>query len=71
VLVIAVGVEILLLGLLLFLEPLASLLGQAPPTAIGWVVAMLAAPAVLLADAAHKRVLGLRRRATIQDAAPA
>jgi magnesium-transporting ATPase (P-type) len=61
-LVVGVGVEILLLGLLLFLEPLASLLGQAPPTAIGWLVAVLAAPAVLLADAAHKQVLSDRQR---------
>ena len=62
-LLVGVGVEILLLGLLLYLEPVASLLGQAPPTALGWLVAALAAPAVLLADAAHKHVLGVRRRA--------
>jgi magnesium-transporting ATPase (P-type) len=62
-LLVGIGVEILLLGLLLFLEPLASLLGQAPPTSLGWLVAVLAAPAVLLADAAHKHVLGVRRRA--------
>jgi magnesium-transporting ATPase (P-type) len=60
-LVVGVGMEILLLVLLLFLEPLASLLGQAPPPAIGWVVAMLAAPAVLLADAAHKHLISVRR----------
>jgi magnesium-transporting ATPase (P-type) len=62
-LVIGVGVELLLLALLLFLDPLASLLGQAPPTAIGWLVAALAAPAVLLADAAHKHLMALSRRA--------
>ena len=43
-LLVGVGVELLLLGPLLFLEPVATLLGQAPPTVIGWLVAMLAAP---------------------------
>jgi magnesium-transporting ATPase (P-type) len=40
---------------LLFVPPLASLLDQAPPTGPGWLVALLSAPAVLAADAAHKR----------------
>jgi calcium-translocating P-type ATPase len=43
----------------LFFPPLASLLDQGAPTVAGWSVALLAAPAVLAADAAHKR---LRRR---------
>jgi magnesium-transporting ATPase (P-type) len=60
-LLVGVGVELLLLGPLLFLEPVATLLGQAPPTVIGWLVAMLAAPAVLLADAVHKHLLAGRR----------
>jgi magnesium-transporting ATPase (P-type) len=63
-LVVAVVAEILLLGLLLFLEPVAALLGQAPPTPLGWLVAALAAPAVLLADAAHKHLMVVRRRAS-------
>jgi Cation transporting ATPase, C-terminus len=62
-LLVGVGVEILLLGLMLYLEPIATLLGQAGPTAIGWLIAALAAPAVLLADAAHKRILAVRGRA--------
>ena len=70
-LLVGVGVEILLLGLLLFVEPLASLLGQAPPTALGWVVAALAAPAVLLADAAHKREMAARRPSRSSQSSPA
>jgi magnesium-transporting ATPase (P-type) len=62
-LLVGVGVELLLLGLLVFLEPLASLLGQAAPPAVGWVVAALAAPAVLLADAAHKHLIAIRQPA--------
>jgi magnesium-transporting ATPase (P-type) len=62
-LLVGVGAELVLLGLLLFVPPLASLLGQAPPTALGWLVAMLAAPAVLLADLGHKRLTAHVRRA--------
>jgi magnesium-transporting ATPase (P-type) len=46
---------LLLLAALLYVAPVAALLGQAPPTALGWGVALLAAPAVLLADALNKR----------------
>jgi calcium-translocating P-type ATPase len=55
-----VGTELLLLGACLFIPPLAALLGQAPPPRAGWVVAALAAPAVLLADSLHKW-MGRRR----------
>jgi magnesium-transporting ATPase (P-type) len=55
-LLIGIGVELVLLGLLLFVPPLAALLGQAPPTALGWLVAALAAPSVLLADLVHKQL---------------
>jgi magnesium-transporting ATPase (P-type) len=61
-LLIGVGVELGLLVLLLYMPPLATVLGQSPPTLLGWLVAMLAAPAVLLADAVHKRVLAARTR---------
>ena len=50
----AVAVELLALVGFLFIEPLASLLDQAPPSWVGFAVALLAAPAVLAADAAHK-----------------
>jgi magnesium-transporting ATPase (P-type) len=55
----AVGVELVALVAALFWEPLASLLGQAPPPLAGWVVAATAVPAVLLADATFKLI---RRR---------
>lgn len=55
-LLVGVGVELMLLGLLLFLPSLARLLGHAPPTALGWLVAALAAPSVLLADLVHKKL---------------
>jgi magnesium-transporting ATPase (P-type) len=51
----SVAVELALLVAFVFVGPLATLLGQAPPSALGWAAALLAAPAVLAADAAHKR----------------
>jgi hypothetical protein len=60
----AVLVELLALVGFLFIEPLASLLDQAPPSWAGFAVALLAAPAVLAADAAHK-AWKARRQATI------
>ncbi len=39
----------------LFVPWLADLLGQAPPPPVGWAVALLAVPAVWLADSVHKR----------------
>lgn len=50
----AVAVELLALVGFLFVGPVASLLGHAPPPLWGWAVAALAAPAVLAADAVHK-----------------
>jgi magnesium-transporting ATPase (P-type) len=57
----AVGVELLLLAAMLGLPPLASVLGQRVPPLPGAAAALLAVPAVLLADAAHKAVASLRR----------
>jgi len=54
-LVAAVGLELMMLFGFLFIPPLASLLGQAPPGSWGGGVALLAFPAVLLADAIQKR----------------
>ncbi|WP_218591881.1 cation-translocating P-type ATPase, partial [Pseudonocardia oceani] len=56
----AVTVELVLLGLFLAVPPVAGLLGHAPPGPLGWALAALAVPAVLLADLAHKRLT--RRR---------
>jgi calcium-translocating P-type ATPase len=50
----AVVFELLALGGFLFVAPVASLLGHAPPPLWGWAVAALAVPAVLAADALHK-----------------
>ncbi len=62
-LVAAVATMFVALALFLFLPPLAELLEQAPPTLLGGAVALLAAPAVLLADTADK-ARRARRRAT-------
>ena len=56
----AVAIELLALAGFLLIPPLASLLNHAVPPLAGFAVAILAAPAVLLADALHKRAL--RRR---------
>jgi magnesium-transporting ATPase (P-type) len=58
-LVIAVAVELGLLGAFVWFPPLARLLDQAPPTGIGWLVAAMAPVALLAMDAADK---GFRRR---------
>jgi calcium-translocating P-type ATPase len=50
----AVAAELLALVGFLFVPPVASLLGHAPPLLWGWAVATLAIPAVLAADALHK-----------------
>jgi magnesium-transporting ATPase (P-type) len=51
----AVAVELVALLAFLFVGPVARALGHAPPPLEGALVAVLAAPAVLLADAAYKR----------------
>src|SRR6185312_9491656 len=57
----AVAVEALLLVGFLVIPPLASLLGQAVPPVSALAVALLAAPAVIGADALHKRYRRRRR----------
>lgn len=64
-LIAAVGTMFAALALFLLVPPLADLLEHAPPTLLGGAVALLAAPAVLLADAADK-ARRARRRATPQ-----
>lgn len=51
----AVAMELVVLVALLGVPPLAALLGQAPPSPIVVLGALLTAPAVLAADAVHKR----------------
>jgi magnesium-transporting ATPase (P-type) len=57
----AVVVELVALAGFLLIPPLASLLDHAMPPAEGLAVALLAIPAVLGADALHKRMRGIRR----------
>ena len=52
----AIACEVVLLGVFLGVPPVADVLGQSVPTALGWVLAALAAPAVVLADTVQKAV---------------
>jgi magnesium-transporting ATPase (P-type) len=52
----AILTELVMLGVFLYLRPLAGVLDQSGPTVLGWVLATLALPAVLVADALHKRL---------------
>jgi magnesium-transporting ATPase (P-type) len=65
-LVFGVLVQIVLLFGFLYIPPVASTLGHAPPPAEGWAIALLAAPALLGADAAQKWIRA-RRRGASQD----
>lgn len=58
----AVLAELAILAVCLYVPYLATLLGQAPPTPAGFLLALLAAPAVLLADWIHKTARGRLRR---------
>jgi calcium-translocating P-type ATPase len=60
----AVAAEFFALSVFLFVPPVASLLGHAPPPLWGWAVATTAVPAVLVADALHKWIR--RRKANEQ-----
>jgi hypothetical protein len=53
--VLAVLCEGAMLAGFLYVAPLARLLGQASPNRLGYVMAAFAVPAVLMADAMHKR----------------
>jgi magnesium-transporting ATPase (P-type) len=57
----AIVAEIAMLLAFLYIPPIADLLGQAPPTMAGLVVALMAMPAVLITDAVHKSFLRHRR----------
>jgi magnesium-transporting ATPase (P-type) len=52
----AVASELVLLAVFLAVPPVADVLGQALPTPLGWGLALLVIPAVVLADAAYKAV---------------
>jgi calcium-translocating P-type ATPase len=57
----ALGVEVVVLGVFLFVSPVADLLDQRPPSVAGFAVALATAPVLLLVDAAQKRRRGARR----------
>ena len=61
-LIVAVGVELGLLLVLLYVPPVAHLLGHAGPSIAGFAVAAMSIPAVLLADALYKRFRRPSRR---------
>ena len=48
--------ELLALAAFLYLAPVARVLDHAGPTARGWLLALAAVPALLAADAIHKRL---------------
>lgn len=54
-LALAILVEGAMLAGFLYILPLAKVLGQAPPSIVGYAAASLAIPAVLIADATQKR----------------
>lgn len=66
----AIATELAMLAAFLFIGPLARLLDQAPPTAVGFAVALLAVPAVLIADTAQKAARRRRRARRSPQAEP-
>ncbi|MFB9385619.1 cation-translocating P-type ATPase [Pseudonocardia petroleophila] len=50
----AVAAELVLLGVFLAVPPVAGVLGHTVPTPLGWGLALLVVPALLLADAGYK-----------------
>jgi magnesium-transporting ATPase (P-type) len=70
-LLMAVAVEVVMLLAFVGLPPLARLLGGSVPDATGWMLALLAIPAVWAADASAKAVAGRRtRRSALSDRPP-
>lgn len=59
----AIGAELIMLAAFLYVAPVASVLGHAGPTEAGFGIALLAIPAVVLADTLQKSV-ARRRLAT-------
>ena len=57
----AVGFELAMLAVFLFVPPLPGLLGGHGPSALGWGMALLAVPAVLTADAVQKALRARER----------
>jgi magnesium-transporting ATPase (P-type) len=60
-LVMAVCIEAIVLLCFLYVPPVAGILGHTPPSAAGYLTALLAIPAVFAADASHKWWRRIRR----------
>jgi magnesium-transporting ATPase (P-type) len=58
----AVSIELAVAAVVLFVRPVADLLGHAPPGPAGWFVAVASAPAVVVADGLAKRRAARRSR---------
>jgi calcium-translocating P-type ATPase len=67
---VAIALVGVIFALLVFLPPFATALRHRPPPAVGFAVALLAGPAVLLADAGHKRWRQHRQRHAASVAIP-
>jgi hypothetical protein len=57
----AVGIELAVLAAMLWIPPLAHVLGHRPPSLVGFAIAVVAVPAVLLADTAQKGIAARAR----------
>ncbi len=64
-LVAAVVIGAAVAALFVFVPPIADLLRQQPPPAVGWAIALTAIPAVLVADALQKRIAGRAQRRSV------
>ena len=67
----ALAAEAVIVAVLLFVPPVADLLGQRPPTVWGWLVVVATFPAVIAVDAVDKAFRRRRRRAGTVAAPPA
>lgn len=59
----SIAIELVLLGVFLYLPPLPGLLGGSGPAPMGWALALAAIPAVILADTGYKALAARRHRA--------
>ena len=69
-LLVGVGVALALLACFLYIPAIASVLGQAPPPAWGWVMAVAGIPVMLGVDALHKSLRRRRARRAVRGGVP-
>lgn len=63
----AIGVECLTLVFFLNFKPVAHMLGHSVPTLIGFLIALTAVPAILLADLVHKGLKNRHRKTRLEQ----